>query len=109
MRKEGFPTFILCYVNNGINTRPDVKADFLSYDSLENCLKIVNVLYKGKHLASTLLGSSKFDGNGDKEKIRNIITTSLTDVDLTIYDYEQKVGTKCGKNNMKKKWQSKDR
>ena len=76
--------------NNGINTRPDVKADFLSYDSLENCLKIVNVLYKGKHLASTLLGSSKFDGNGDKEKIRNIITTSLTDVDLTIYDYEQK-------------------
>ena len=83
-------TFILCYVNNGINTRPDVKADFLSYDSLENCLKIVNVLYKGKHLASTLLGSSKFDGNGDKEKIRNIITTSLTDVDLTIYDYEQK-------------------
>lgn len=47
-------------------------------------------MYKGKHLASTLLGSSKFDGNGDKEKIRNIITTSLTDVDLTIYDYEQK-------------------
>ena len=88
--KEGCPTFILCYVNNGINTRPDVKEDFLSYDSLENCLKIVNVLYKGKHLASTFLGSSKFDGNGDKEKIRNIITTSLTDVDLTIYDYEQK-------------------
>ena len=37
-----------------------------------------------------MLKSSKFDGNGDKEKIRNTITTSLTDVDLTIYDYEQK-------------------
>ena len=86
----GQPTFVLCFVNNGINTRPDIKADFLSYDSLENCLKLVNVLYKGKHLASTLLGSSRFDGNGDKDKIKEIIERCITDLDLTIYEYEQK-------------------
>lgn len=62
----------------------------MSYDSLENCLKLVNVLYKGKHLASTLLGSSRFDGNGDKDKIKEIIERCLTDLDLTIYEYEQK-------------------
>ena len=61
-----------------------------STTSLENCLKLVNVLYKGKHLASTLLGSSRFDGNGDKDKIKEIIERCLTDLDLTIYEYEQK-------------------
>lgn len=89
-KSEGQPTFLLCFINNGINTRPDLKTDFLSYDSLENALKIINVLYKGKHLASTLLGSSKFDGNGDINKIKDIFNKSITSLDLTIYDYEQK-------------------
>ena len=86
---EGQPKFVLCYVNNGINTRPDLKTDYLSYESLEKCLKIVNVLYKGKHLASTLLGNSKFDGNGDEERIKEIMGRCVTDFHLTVYDYKQ--------------------
>lgn len=88
--EENNPTFLLCFINNGLNTRTDLKTDFLSYESLENCLKIINVLYKGKHLASTLLGSSKFDGNGDKSKIKCMFEEHLKDLDITVYDYEQK-------------------
>lgn len=99
---EGQPTFLLCFVNNGINTRPDIKTDFLSYDSLENCLKLINVLYKSKHLASTLLGSSRFDGNGDKDKIKKIIERCITDLDLTIYEYEQKSRDEMIKEVMEK-------
>lgn len=88
--EENKPTFLLCFINNGLNTRTDLKTDFLSYESLEDCLKIINVLYKGKRLASTLLGSSKFDGNGDKDKIKKIFENCLTDLDITIYEYEQK-------------------
>ena len=37
-----------------------------------------------------MLGSSRFDGNGDKERIIKIFNDTIKDVDLTIYDYYQK-------------------
>lgn len=89
-KEDGEPTFILCFINNRLNTRPDIKPDYLSYESLEQCLKVINILYKGQHLASPLLGVSRFDGNGDKERIKEIFERCITDIDLTIYDYEQK-------------------
>jgi len=87
-KKEGKPTFVLCYINKG-NFRPDLKKDYLSYESLENCLKLVNILYKGKKVACTMLGASKFDGNGDDERIFEIIAQNCQSLDLTIYDYIQ--------------------
>jgi hypothetical protein len=86
--KEGKPTFVLLYINKG-NFRPDLKKDYLSYESLEKCLKLVNVLYKGKKLACTFLGASKFDGNGDKDRIFEIISKTTDNIDLTVYDYVQ--------------------
>ena len=87
--QEKSPRFCLCFIYEG-NFRPDIKKDFLSYESLEKCLSLVNILYKGKNIATTLLGASRFDGNGDKDRIMEIFERTLTDVNVTIYDYFQK-------------------
>lgn len=87
--KDGEPTFCLCFIVKG-NFRPDLGKDYLLYDSLESCLRLVNIKYKGKRIASPLLGASRFDGNGDKDEIYRLFNQHITDVDLTIYDYEQK-------------------
>ena len=86
--KEGTQKFALLYVCQG-NFRPDLKKDYLSYESLEKCLKIINILYRDKKIASTIIGSSKFDGNGDKGKILKMFEKTIKDVDLTLYDYVQ--------------------
>lgn len=88
--KEGEPTFCLCFITVGYNFRPDLESDYLSYEALEDCLKFVNIKYKGKRVACPLLGNSRFDGNGSKDRILEIFNKTITDVDLTIYDYYQK-------------------
>ena len=89
-KSEGEPTFCLCFITKGYNFRPDKEKDYLSYEALEKCLNLINILYKGKNIACPLLGSSRFDGNGDKEKIYEIFNRTLKDVNVTIFDYFQK-------------------
>ena len=89
-KSENEPTFCLCFITKGYNFRPDLEKDYLSYDALENALKLVNIKYKGKKIACPLLGSSRFDGNGDKKKILHIFKKVLTDVECTVFDYFQK-------------------
>ena len=88
-KSDGEPTFCLCFICGG-NFRPDLQKDYLSYESLEKCLRLVNLLYRGKKIAAPLLGASRFDGNGDRDKIMEIFNNTIKDVDLTIYDYHQK-------------------
>lgn len=85
---KGEPTFCLCFIVKG-NFRPDLQKDYLLYDSLESCLKLINILYKGKKIACPLLGASRFDGNGDRDKIMEIFNRCMSDVELTIFDYFQ--------------------
>lgn len=68
--------------------RPNI--DTVDYDSLTKCLLTANAEFRGKKVMATILGSSQFDGNGDKNKCLKIIEDSTKDLDITLYDYEQK-------------------
>ena len=89
-KKDNNPIFIICYINKNFNTRPDIIKDYLDYDALEKCIKLINVIYKGKNLATTMIGCSKFDGNGDKNKVIDIIKRNSNSINITLYDYVQK-------------------
>lgn len=79
------PEIVLCYICNYPTSKP-----YISYEGLRDCMSLVNSLYKGKVVATTILGSSRFDGLGDKTKCMDIICTRMASVDLRLYDYEQK-------------------
>ena len=81
--------FCLLYINKG-RYRPDLNPDYLNYEALESCMKIINANFKDKKIASTLIGYDRYEGDGDKEKILSIIENNSDNIDLTIYDYEQK-------------------
>ena len=68
--------------------RPNI--DTVDYDSLTKCLLTANAEFRGKKIMATIIGSSQFDGNGDKDKCLKIIKDSTKDLDITLYDYDQK-------------------
>ena len=68
--------------------RPNI--DTVDYDSLTKCLLTANAEFRGKKIMATIIGSSQFDGNGDKDKCLKIIKDSTKNLDITLYDYEQK-------------------
>lgn len=68
--------------------RPNI--DTVDYDSLTKCLLTANAEFRGKKIMATIIGSSQFDGNGDKDKCLKIIKDSTKDLDITLYDYVQK-------------------
>lgn len=83
------PIFSLCYITGAQNARPDLQPVFLNYEALEHCLKTANIEFSGMNVASTLMGSSRFDGNGDRERIINLFESNINKFNLTIYDYFQ--------------------
>lgn len=89
--KENEPTFLLSYICKGYPPRPEKGKliDYLDYSALEKILSLINILYKNQTIATTILGNSPFDGNGDRDKILNIMSAQLTDVNAFVYDYKQ--------------------
>lgn len=87
-KSKNKPLIILIFTTFGYNFKGDDK-DFFDYDALEKCIKLINILYKGNSIATTMIGCEKFDGNAIKEKVLSIINKCVKDFDLTIYDYIQ--------------------
>lgn len=87
-RSDGNPLFILAFVTFGFNFKGNDK-DYFQYDALVKCLRLLNILYNGKHLATTMIGCTEFDGNADRDRVIDIINREVRDFDLTIYDYRQ--------------------
>lgn len=85
---EGKPTFCLCYIHTG-RYRPDKVPDVVDYESLEKCLNLINKNFKGKKIATTVMGHSGYEGGGDYNRCIEIMKRCLTDVILDVYDYEQ--------------------
>lgn len=81
--------FCLCYISKGYNFQPHLYKDYLNYEALETCIYLINKNFKNKKVATTLIGGSRFDGNGDRDKILDILENNSTDIDLYVYDYEQ--------------------
>lgn len=82
---EGSPTISLMYICG----YPHSKRDYLDYGALKNCLETANLEFKHKKVASTFLGTSLFDGNGDKDKCMEIIEDCTKDMEFTMYDFKQ--------------------
>jgi hypothetical protein len=87
--KNGSVIFIMCYIHtNGFNK--DENGIFVSYDNLKRCLETVNNEYEGKGVATVIMGANSDDGNGDRDKILEIMENTCKDIELTVYDYEEK-------------------
>lgn len=85
--KDNGITFCICFMHTGGQSK---QVEYVKYDSLADCLDLININFKGKTVASPILGSTKYDGRGDKEKIINIFKEHCTDIDLILYDYEER-------------------
>ncbi len=89
-KRDNEPLIVLLYSYRGYPYRKQMDEDYLDYHSLEKCLIKVNKKYANLNIGTTFLGCSRFDGNGDKNKVMEIMEKTLTDVNVTVYDYYQK-------------------
>ena len=90
MRCESYgKSFAVCYICKGYNFRPDLSSEYVDYDALRKCCKLLNILYKKKIIAMPLLGGSRFDGNGNATELLKIMEEELTDVTAYVYCYHQ--------------------
>jgi hypothetical protein len=82
---QGTPIISLMYICG----YPHSKRDYLNYEALEHCLATANAEFKDKNVATTILGTSLFDGNGDRERCMKIIEDNTDKLNLTLYDFPQ--------------------
>ncbi|MBP5458236.1 MAG: hypothetical protein J6Y37_17240 [Paludibacteraceae bacterium] len=83
---DGDPIISLLYITRSHKFRG---RSTLDYDALENCLVTANAEFRGKRVMTTLIGCSRFDGYGDRERVLDMLYRYCTDIDLYVYDYDQ--------------------
>lgn len=83
------PIFCIGFIHQG-GFRKDIQPIYLNYQALENVLYLIDENSSKKRIATTLIGCSDFDGNGDKQKVLDIFNGLSGDNEYFIYDYEQR-------------------
>lgn len=83
------PIFCVGFIHQG-GYRKDINPVYVNYDALKEVLNLVNNNFENKKIATTLIGCSSFDGNGDKEHVIGIFEELNDSNDFFIYDYEQR-------------------
>lgn len=78
------PKISLCYI-----AKYKSKKEYIDYDALEKCIKTANIEFAGLNVVTTYMGATPFDGNGDKERIKEILSKNSDKMNLTIFDYHQ--------------------
>jgi hypothetical protein len=85
----GSPTFCVGFIHKG-GFRKDLNPVFLSYESLKEVLQLIDENFDNKRIATSMIGCSLYDGNGDKEKVLQMFNELSSKNEYYIYDYEQK-------------------
>ena len=86
IERKGFPTISLMYIC-GV---PQRKLKTIDYNALKQCLETAALEFKGKRVMTTVLGSTCFDGGGDKRRVLRIMEKAFGGIDIDVYDYAQK-------------------
>lgn len=85
IKKEACPIISLMYICK----HPHKDREFVDYEAIDTCLRTAMAEFKGKKIATTMLGCSVFDGNGDKDKVLKIMEECTKGYELDVYDYKQ--------------------
>lgn len=86
---NGTPIFCVGFIHKG-GYRKDIKPDYLDYDALKEVLSLVDENFTNKRIALPLIGCSLYDGNGNKEKVIELLNNLSNNNEYFIYDYEQR-------------------
>lgn len=82
--------FCACYMHNGGYRKGKDGEEYVDYDALRSCIDKMSQKYRGKKIASPLIGSSAYDGNGDADRIMSLYEDAFKDCDIDLYLYDQK-------------------
>lgn len=86
---NGKPIFCVGFIHKG-GYRKDLVPDYLDYNSLKEVLSLIDENFEHKRIATSMIGCSVYDGNGDKEKVLQLFNELSSSNEYYIYDYEQK-------------------
>lgn len=83
------PLYCLGFIHSG-GYRKDLNPVYLNYEALNDALHLIDNNFKNKRIASSFIGCSQFDGNGDKERVLEIFDNLSGENEYFLYDYEQR-------------------
>lgn len=83
------PIFCVGFIHKGAY-RKDINPIYLDYEALNDVLLLIDSNFENKRIGMTLIGCSQFDGNGDKDKVIELLNKLSDKNEYFIYDYQQR-------------------